>query len=574
MTIFFRTLLFSVFFITAACAKTYFVSVNGNDENSGLSIKQSFKSINKAVKLADAGDTVFVLSGIYNEAISFDGKNGEPDNPIILSGLLENEKDFPVIDGGEINPTDDSSSHWMFITNSSWISIFKLKFKNAWAYPILLKNSSYITFNHCRFQGGKRVINAEGDLTNHLLIENCFWDQGGEFLWKVEKDSLGVEAWLSMHHEAMGYYNGSLIDFHGTGGSIVIRNNKIIHAYNALRWRGVEGHDTNIEIYGNDISFVRDNDFEPEYYTFNLHIYHNFSYNIHRTMSIDNVKGGNIFYYGNVITTGNDPWTQKVCTSFWKIYGEERNLDYPLYAFNNSFYGTGTAFKVDEGELIKIKHFNNAYYFSLADNGWALTKWDSTDEFDFDISNKNWPENILKHNQEEHGEVTNIKFVDPLNQNLRLKKESPGIDVGKILSFKEFNWTQSYNGSAPDIGAYENDSLIEGPPFRFLNPPEGEINYKEKPRIVRYNVEENELILYFSDRLDPDSINRNDINLFEDGKSIEVSSVLITDENYAITIKTGKKITKEELSISFNKMPLGMNGEKATYWASTIKIAR
>ena len=110
----------------------------------------------------------------------------------------------------------------------------------------------------------------------------------------------------------MGYFNGSLIDFNGTGGSIVIRNNEIIHSYNALRWRGEKGHDTNIEIYDNEISYARDNDFEPEYYTYNLHIYHNFSHNMHRNLSIDNIKGGEIFYYGNVITTDNDPWTQEI----------------------------------------------------------------------------------------------------------------------------------------------------------------------------------------------------------------------------------------------------------------------
>ena len=574
MTGLLKSLFFSFLLIAGTFSKTFFVSVNGNDVNSGLSIKQTFRSINKAVDMAEAGDTVYILPGIYNEAISFDGKNGEPDNPIVLLGFSENEKDFPIIDGGDIKPTDNSSSYWMFITNSNWISINRLKFKNAWAYPILIKNSSYITFNNCRFWGGKRVINAEGDLTNHLLIENCFWDQGGEFLWKVEKDSLGVEAWLSMHHEAMGYYNGSLIDFHGTGGLVVIRNNKIIHAYNALRWRGVKGHDSNVEIYDNEISYIRDNDFEPEYYTYNLHIYHNFSHNIHRTLSVDNVEGGKIFYYGNVITTDNDTWTQKICSSFWKIYGDERNLDYPVYAFNNSFYGTGTAFKVDDGELINIKHFNNAYYFSLADNGWALNKWDSTDEFDFDISNKKWPENILMHKQEVHGLVTDIKYVNPMNRDLHLQNGSPGIDAGKIMSFKEFNWKQDYSGSAPDIGAFENDKLVEGPPFRFLIPPDEELNYKERPRIVRYNVEDNQLILYFSDKIEPNSVNGDEINLFENGEGLKVTSVSVTDENYAVTIKTGKRLIKENLSLSFKKMPLGMNGEKATYWASTIKIAQ
>ncbi|MEO8400006.1 MAG: hypothetical protein ABI550_09370, partial [Ignavibacteriaceae bacterium] len=409
--------------------------MKGNDNNNGLSIEESYKSINKAVGFSEEGDTIFILPGTYNEIISFEDKNGILEKNINLLGFSSDEKDFPVIDGGDVNPTADSSSYWILINNSSWIKIGKIKFKNAWSYPILLKNSSYITFDRCYFWGGKRVINAEGNLTNHLLIENCFWDQGGKYLWQIDKDSSGVEAWLSMHHENMGYFNGSLIDFHGTGGSIIIRNNKIINAYNALRWRGEKGYDSNIEIYNNDISYVRDNDFEPEYYTYNLHIYHNFSHNIHRTLSIDNVEGGNIFYYGNVITTDNDPWTQKICVNFWKIYGKENNLDYPLFAFNNSFYEVGDAFRVDVGNLLNVKHFNNAYFFSLPDNGWVLDKWDSTDEFDYDISNKKWPKNIINNSQEKNGKIKDIKFVDPLNKDLHLQKASPGIDAGKIISF-------------------------------------------------------------------------------------------------------------------------------------------
>ena len=200
----------------------------------------------------------------------------------------------------------------MMCRNSNWIEIKKIRFKNGWTYPIKIENSSYISFDSCLFWGGKRVISATGISTHHLLVENCFWDQGGEYLWKIEKDSSGVDAWLSMHHLNMGYLNGSLIDFHKTGGSIVIRNNTIINAYNAIRFRGVKGYDSNIEIYDNKISNIRDNDFEPEYYTFNLHIYHNYSHNIHKTLSVDNVEGGNIYYYGNIITSDTDQWTEKI----------------------------------------------------------------------------------------------------------------------------------------------------------------------------------------------------------------------------------------------------------------------
>ena len=555
-------------------SKIYYVSLKGNDNNSGFLIDKSFRTINTAIKVSEEGDTIFVLPGTYHEVITFENKKGFPERSISLLGFSNNEENFPLIDGGITKPTSDSSGFWMEINKSSWIKIGKIKFKNAWAYPIQIKNSSYISFDSCYFWGAKRVINATGDLTHHLLIENSYWDQGGKYLWTLDKDSSGVPAWLSMHHENMSYFNGSLIDFHKTGGSIVIRNNTIVNSYNALRWRGEKGHDTNIDIYGNNISYARDNDFEPEYYTYNLHIYHNFSHNIHRTLSIDNVEGGKIYYYGNVITTDNDSWTKQICVNFWKIYGEERQRSYSLFAFNNSFYGTANAFRVDVGDLVFVKHFNNAYYFSVKENGWILDKWDSTDHFDYDISNKKWPDNIVNNNQERNGKVADIKFINPAEKDLKLQKDSPGIDAGKIISFSDFDWTQSYKGKAPDVGAYENNELVDGPPFRFLLPPGVKVSYKEKPRIVRDRVNSNKLILFFSEAINPETVKKEDINLFVNHNSKLIKTISFSDHNYKMIIETNSGIDEKDISISFKKMPVGVNGEKATYWGSTIRIEK
>lgn len=551
-----------------------FVSPSGSDLNSGEKPDEPLSSVESALMKANPGTVINLLPGIYNKALSINTISGGQDKEIIIKSFSNNPDSFAVVDGGDEIPTADSSSFWMSINNSNWIKIAKLKFKNAWAYPILLKNSSYITFDSCFFWGGKRVINAEGKLTHHILVENCYWNQGGKYLWEIVKDSAGVEAWLSMHHENMSYFNGSLIDFHKTGGSIVIRNNTIIYAFNAFRWRGEKGYDSNIQIYNNKISYIRDNDFEPEYYTYNLHIYNNFSHNVHRTLSVDNNEGGNIYYYGNVITSDNEPWTETVITNIWKIYGKERNLNFPIYAFNNSFYSTGNAFRVDVGNLIRVKHFNNAYYFSSPEDGWLLDKWDSTNEFDYDISNKNWPENIINHDQEKHGKIADINYVDPANWNLRLQENSPGIDAGKIIFLKEFNWKQDYEGKAPDVGAYENGKLVDGPPFRFLIPPKTEFTYQEKPRIVKHKVNENKLTIYFSTEINTSSIRKDDLMLFNNGKEIPILSISFSDENYAVIIEADSKLFEENLSISFKKMPVGINGEKATYWASTIKIEK
>jgi hypothetical protein len=551
--------------------KNYFVSPFGNDKNTGHSINDPLRSINPAIKLANPGDTIFIFPGKYKEVVKVENKKGQCENPICITGLGETPDNFPVIDGGCESPGLSISNIWMDIYNSSWIEIKNINFKNGWLNPIILKNSSYISFIGCRFWGGKRVISAGGSQTHHLLVENCYWNQGGEYLWKLENDDTGNDAWTSMHHGKLGYFNGSLIDFHGTGGSIIIRKNRIENTFNALRWRGQKGFDSNIEIYDNNISNIRDNDFEPEYYTFNLHIYHNYSHNIHKTVSIDNVEGGNIYYYGNVITSDSDQWANKICTGFWKIYGTERNTDYPIYAFNNSFYGVGKSFSHMIGKAKLLKHFNNAYLFS-GENEWDLNEWDSTDEFDYDISNKKWPTNIVVNNQEKNGKIAEIKFVDKTKFNLRLSLGSPGIDEGKILTLKEFDWVQSFSGTGPDIGAYEDGKLVDGPAFRYIIPPDGKLSYKEKPRIVRYKIEDNKLYLYFSTEIEKSSLNKDAISLFSNNDKIAIFSLSFPRNNYELLLYTKSKLSENDLSIKFDSLPIGTNGEIMTYWASVIKI--
>lgn len=567
-------IIFSLFFFCGLIfsqSKKIFVGTNGDDLNSGLSTDQQLKTINAAIGKTGPGDTVCVLPGTYSEIINFDLKNGEPENPICIKGLSENGNDFPVIDGGAAVPAMELTNYWIRINNSSWIEIENLKFVNGWTYPIDLENSSYITFRGCKFFGARRVISVNGKSSHHILVENCFWDQGGEFLWKVEEDKQGVDAWTSMHHGNMMYFNGSIIDFSGTGGSIIVRNNKIINAFNAVRWRGENGCDANVEIYGNDISQIRDNDFEPEIYTYNLHVYHNKSHNVHRTMSVDNVRGGNVYYYGNIATTDSDDWTKKVCTGFWKIYGNEANRTFPMYAFNNSFYGVARAMRAEQ-KVVLFKHYNNAYFFT-GDTAWYLDKWDESNEFDYDISNRNWPDVFIMNAQEKHGSIANVDFVDAQNGNLKLRPLSPGIDAGRIMSFPEFSWTQQFEGKAPDVGAYENSNLVDGPPFRFMIPPGSKIDYKEKPRIVRYYATENKLTLFFSDKLDTTLNMSGSIKVFVNNNEIEISSVSYKDA-YSLLIETTGELTTQNLAVKFIFFPKSINGQAATTWASAIKIIK
>ena len=560
--------------VLMAQSKNFYVSPTGSDLNSGLTIASPFKTVSRGIGSASAGDTIYLLPGTYREMIKILQRKGIAEQPLCIYGFYQPPELRPVIDGGATAPSNSNfTNYWMDIENSDWIEIGNIEFRNGWTNPIQVLNSSYLTFNGCTFYGGKKVIAATGANTHHLLVQNCLWDQGGDYLWKLVTDPAGVDAWTSMHEGTMQYYNGSLIDFSGTGGSIVIRNNTITNAFNGIRWVGQQNYDSNIEIYDNTIANVRDNDFEPEYFTFNLHIYHNRSHNIHKTMSVDHVQGGSIYYYGNRATSDNDSWSNTISTSFWKVYGDGTgNITYPLYVFNNSFCGVGKVFPMDAGTTAtQLKHYNNAYYIT-GSRTWMLDSVDSTDVFDFDISNKTWPLNISNKSQEKSGLVGDVQYVSSKTFDLRLKPTSPAIDKGTRISLPEFGWVQSYQGTAPDIGAYEGGDLQEGPPFRFRTLPGMSFAYAEKPRIVRSRLTGSTLSLSFSDAIDPSTVSAAAILLSQSGTVLRVGGVSLADDNFRMNLEIapGRALDERAMTVAFTPLPKGMNGENVTLWATTL----
>ncbi|RJQ56029.1 MAG: hypothetical protein C4521_01550, partial [Actinobacteria bacterium] len=63
-------------FATAASSgNTYYVSTSGSDSNSG-SLSAPFGTIQKGVNVAEAGDTVYVRGGVYNEGVNIASKSG------------------------------------------------------------------------------------------------------------------------------------------------------------------------------------------------------------------------------------------------------------------------------------------------------------------------------------------------------------------------------------------------------------------------------------------------------------------------------------------------------------------
>lgn len=538
----------------------YFVSTEGNDQNSGLSISDPLQSIKQALQFSQAGSHIYLLPGKFTEKISINNKNGEPDLPITIMSYYNDWDRFAIIDR-EAAPSNNASFYGVDMTGSSWIVLKNLKFCNCWAYVVRIQSSHYISIIGCDIYGGKRAIYPTGTQCHHFLVENCTWEQDPK-VWTLFD-------WTEMHHGAMEYYNGALFHPSGTGGGYVVRHNTIKNVFNAFRTKPDRyAEDGNGEFYGNTISNVADNDFEPEGWAWNIHYYHNRLHNIHKLYSIDEVRGGSIYIYGNVITQSKDKNAVDKVSGIFKF--KDGPLTEPCWAFNNSYFTEAKVLKEKEATNHYLKHFNNAYYFFSGSNRFRLSGWQLGYEFDNDCINQSWPAHINNNNQEENGlENTNPLFVDAENRDFHLKAKSPCIDAGRVLMFPEFEWIQSFEGNAPDIGAFEGDALVEGPPFRDRKPPGAEF-YTERPRIVSHKIKDNELVLYFSAELNQNDVSKGQFLLYQNNEQVPVQSVSFPNHGYELVLTFQQELAEDSLFFEMNPVPTGVNGKSATHWASTL----
>ena len=542
-------------------ATDYYVATNGIDSNPGT-LAEPWRTIGKVNEL-QPGDNLRLLPGTYYGTNTITN-SGIPEEPITIISHSSDPNHYAIIDVA--TEPSDPAKQGFYINGASWITLENLKFRHSGKRLIVLENSSYISIRDCETRGlgpWSFVVATTG--THHVLIENC----------DLEGDERTWTEWTfnEMHHYPGVHYTDVIQTIYSgssSGGGVVIRNNCLKYAFNFLEAQATNlNNNINAEIYGNYIDHVMDNAIEPEQNVFNMHVYHNVFNQIHAgLLSIDTVEGGPIYFYGNVgYHNLSDPPYDTLSAEgriFKMVSGSGRYLDEPLHCYHNSWdYKCLT----QESNRMNhhVHHFNNIGNYT---NGYSLIGWqfDELDNiFDYDCSNKPWPSSILDNNQEQHGIVADPKFRDSAAGDFRLQSDSLCIDAGKVIP----GFTQSYEGSAPDMGAYEGDHLVEGPPFQFLEPPGGSL-YVEKPRMVRHRVNGNQLTIFFSIDINPSTVNKNSITLQSGGQNVAIQSVAFHDSPRAMVITTGQELDENNLAIQFDPLPVGTNGETATYWASVL----
>ncbi len=503
--------------------------------------------LREALAMAWPGVTIQLLPGIYTQDTPEDGilfpRNGSMDRPITLRGMGSDT----VIDGTTVEsriasiasgsgeestllvPDFLSGSNCLRLREKQWIVLDNLTFRRCADAAVYVVDSEYITLKNSTIIAGLYAFFATGTGSHHLLLERNVWIQDPlEAMWRREH-------WCEYKYGALKAQAGALFAALDIPGGVIVRANKVYNAFNAVRmdvskdkrddryWLGKLN--ANVEVYGNEFSFIRDNVLEPEYDATNWWFHGNRIRNAHAWFSFDGLHGGRWYVYDNAGWFDDKPsrdcavsgkcriWQEKsprLCADLhdggrvFKFRPDGRYAPGPLYVFNNSWHLRTSLIK--DGRLGYIGHWNNAVDFCRPEdypdglcegakpffNGFI---WDNDSyAFGHDLSNHpDFPAGLRAHGYRVSGlgvPSAQPLFVDAARGDLTLADGSPGRGAGcDVVEDEDGAMTCREAGPGtpgPDIGAAA--PMARTRQVNFIH--YGGALYREAPRIVHVALPE------------------------------------------------------------------------------------
>jgi hypothetical protein len=163
-------------------AKEYYVSiVDGDDANNGLTPETAFKTIQRGVDVADLGDTVYILQGVYHENVVIENKTSitikaigkvsieyHPDMGTGKIGMKIKGGSRITVDGITFRGWVTYGSICLEIGGSSYPTIINCNFSSSWGVLMRLSGG---TVCNCTFSGIKALSIGQGLIP--AIVKNC-----------------------------------------------------------------------------------------------------------------------------------------------------------------------------------------------------------------------------------------------------------------------------------------------------------------------------------------------------------------------------------------------------------------
>lgn len=360
-------------------------------------------------------------------------------------------------------------------------------------------SGSYIIIRGFKLTGGKKGLIKLNDCHN-IVIEQCDMSQWGEVTKygfgvnyqaaifsesrkleriiiqrnKIHHPRYGSNSWAEPHSDdGSNHPEGPQgISFENSKGNHVIRYNEIWtdkdHYFNDIlgygynfSFRGFPGPDS--DIYGNYLSGSYDDAIESEGGNRNVRIWNNYIENCY--MAIGNVATsiGPFYIWSNITGKSYSPpgSTYGEYAMFLKMGENGDWMTGNTYVFNNTllnlnedgFGGIGTSEGEPSRGLRNLTTRNNILWVRKKGFSFSAGYDKGNNDLDYDLCSGKYPKDYEKHGIK--GKPVFVKnsgfnFSNKTSM-FKLDSSSQGLDAGTIIP----NFNESYNGNAPDMGAFE-----------------------------------------------------------------------------------------------------------------------
>ncbi len=238
---------------------TYYVSLNGNNANNGLSNSAAFATIQHASEQIVAGDSVIVMPGTY-QGFDFMNVNGTQLNPVVFTasgsgviidlpcsynnvdGINIENADYVIVKGFNVQGMPRAGIR---VALSSHVIISSNKCTDNFKWGIFTGFADYITIenNECSYSADEHGI-YHSNSADHAIIRNNISHHNNRCGIHMNGDvSMGGDGVLS---DAKVY--GNIIYENGAGGGSGINGDGVINSqiFNNLLY---ENHASGISLY-------------------------------------------------------------------------------------------------------------------------------------------------------------------------------------------------------------------------------------------------------------------------------------------------------------------------------------